>query len=243
MPLLSAAACLLLAASLALLFWGNRLAQFGFITAAVFGAGFCAVAAGRALHMEGWHLWLVGALAVGTACVMASFLFRLWMGFSTMFFMGLLVSAMAVIWQGPPLPPLHQPTRAQVTQVAHGDPASAQTAREVWADNETAVHQWWQQKTERSRRTLTLAMAIGAVLGLGLGLAVPMRAAALQMAAVGAGLLLVAARLGLEQWLPDAAVRLPETPRAILLVFLLVTALGFAVQSREPGDGAKKAEA
>ena len=237
MPLLSAVACLLLVASIVLLIWGNQLAQFGFIVSAVLGAGALAMGLGRAAHWAEWQVWLAGLLAAGTACLLASFLFRLWMGFSTLFFMGLLVSAMVVIWQGPPLPPLRQPTAAQVTQAAHPSDQTppGQVMREVWRDNETALHQWWGEKPEQGRHVIHLAMAIGAILGLGLGLAVPMRAAALQTAAAGAGLGLVALRLLMEQHLPEAAARLPETPRAILLVFLAVTALGFALQSR--GDG------
>ena len=242
MPLLSFAACMLLVISLVLLLWGNRLAQFGFVASAVLGAGASALAFGRAMHLEPWQAWLIAALAAGTACLMASLLFRLWMGFSTLFFMGLLVCGMVVIWQGPPLPPIHAPTQAQVSQVTHPvtPDASQQVAREVWLDNETALHQWWDAKPQRSQHVLNLAMAIGAILGLGLGLAAPMRAAALQTAAVGAGVGLVGLRLLIEQQFPDLVGHLPETPRAILLVFLLVMALGFAAQSR--GDGEEKGE-
>lgn len=237
MPLLSTVACLLLVVSIVLIIWGNQLAQFGFIVSAVLGAGAFAMGLGRAAHLAEWQVWLAGALAAGTACLLASLLFRLWMGFSTLFFMGLLVSAMVVIWQGPPLPPLRQPTAEQVALAANpSDQAPPeQVMREVWRDNETAMHQWWDEKPEQGRHVLHLAMGIGAILGLGLGLAVPMRAAALQTAAAGAGVGLVAVRILMEQHLPEAASHLPETPRAILLVFLAVTALGFAVQSR--GDG------
>ncbi len=238
MPLASAIACLLLAAGLTLLFFGNRLAQWGFNAAAVAGAGLGGTMVGRVIGLPEWQIWLLAALAAGVACLLAAFLFRIWMGLSTLMFMGVLVMAMVVIWQGPPLPTVHG---------ANPISLEANTLHQLWQDNETAVRQWWECKPENARHVLQLAMTIGGMLGLGLGLAVPLRAAALQCAGAGAGLTLVAAGQLITLHWPWGADHLPDNPRAILLVFLTAVALGFAAQgggtgknSHEGADARKK---
>ncbi len=228
MPLASAIACLLLALGFTLLFFGNRLAQWGFNLAAVSGAGLAGAMLGKALGLPEWQVWLLASLTAGVGCLLAAFLFQVWMGISTMVFMGVLVLGMVVIWQGPPLPTMH---------TAHPAGLEADTMHQLWQDSEAALRHWWQQKPGNMRHVLQLAMGIGAMLGLGLGLAMPLRAAALQCAAAGAGLTLAATgQLVALQW-PKGALYLPESPRAIMLVFLVAVALGFTAQSRGGDDG------
>lgn len=235
--LATAIACLLLVIGLVLLFFGNRLSQWGFMLGAVCTAGTLATACGRACGLPEWQLWLWSAVGAGIACLLASFLFRVWMGFTGMLFMAALVAAIVVIWQGPPLPAWHSPTPGQWAQA--GGHAPGETFGRVWTDNEAALRLWWQRKPEAGRHVIRLALAIGGMLGLGLGLAVPLRAAALQCAVAGAGLCLVAARQLAELHAPAQATWLPETPRAILLTLLVLAALGFAAQGGGGEDGTK----
>lgn len=240
MPLPTAIACFLLAIGFLLLFFGNRLSQWGFMVGTVCLASVLATGVGRAFGLPQWQLWVLGAVGAGLACLMAALLFRLWMGVSGMVFMAVLVVAVVVIWQGPPLPHLHSPTSAELARLG-GSHAPGAALGDVWADNESALRLWWEHKNEAARQVLRVAMAIGGILGLGLGLAAPLRAAALQCATAGAGLCLVAVRQLVELHAPQHAGWLPETPRAILLVFLVIAAVGFAAQSGGP-EKEEKAE-
>lgn len=229
MPLPTAIACLVLAIGFILLFFGARLSRFGFVLGAVAGAGLLAVTASRALGQPEWQGWLWSAAAAGLACLLASVLFRLWMGVTGLVFMAILVTGIVVIWQGPPLPALHAPNTAQLAAAGAGH-APKETLGHVWHQNLEAMNLWWNAKTETARQTLRVASAIGGILGLGLGLAVPLRAAALQCAVGGAGLCLIAAHTLAELHAPDKIGWLPGTPRALLLVLLILAAVGFAAQ-------------
>ncbi len=92
------------------------------------------------------------------------------------------------------------------------------------------IGDWWAERSPGARRFILVAALVGAAVGLGFGLIAPTLAASFESALVGALLLFVAGRELLVRYAPGAGALVPDSPRAVLLLVGLITAIGFLLQ-------------
>jgi hypothetical protein len=191
-------------------------------------------------------LFLFVVVAGLTGCLLAWFLFRVWMGISAAIILGLAIPAAVLVWQGTPPPEPIEPA-----EHAHADapPAAlidAQTLklegeelakkiaddvqarlRAVYEDQAAAIRGWWERLGSGGQWTMLIAAAAGASFGLIVGLIAPYFAASIQTSLVG-GLLMLFAAIHLTQ--SSAAGFLPTELRGRLLLLGLITLAGIGVQ-------------
>ncbi len=207
------------------------------------------------VQQAGMTQWLFAFVVVAAVagCLLAWFLFRVWMGLSAAIILGLAIPAMVLVWQGapPPAPPeaearTEAPAQLDAAEVQPLDADALKLQGEELVDKITAdvqarlralyeeqaatVRGWWEQLGSRGQWTLLIAAAAGASFGLIVGLIAPYFAASIQTALVG-GLLLLASAIELTQtYLPAGAGFLPTELRGRLLLLGLITLAGIAVQ-------------
>ncbi|MEM6552555.1 MAG: hypothetical protein AAF750_10575 [Planctomycetota bacterium] len=103
-------------------------------------------------------------------------------------------------------------------------------AKTVWLKNAEAVQGWWEQVTPETQKVVYTGALAGGVLGLLLGLLLPTGSAMLQSSVVGALLLLLPGRELIALKLPEYTGFLPGTPRQLVIVLGLITAIGIGLQ-------------
>lgn len=192
---------------------------------------------------------VVGAAIAG--CLVAWFMFRLWMGMSAAVILGLAVPAAVLVVQGVPELPaaeaeVHAEDAGAPMQFDAPDADAEQAtieeqARAIIAPMLTAlgdemqrqleaVRAFWDGLGSKAQWTLLTAAFAGASFGLVAGLIAPYFAASVQTALVGGMLLLgVAIRLS-HAHLPESARFLPAEVRGRLLLLGLITLAGVGIQ-------------
>jgi len=97
-----------------------------------------------------------------------------------------------------------------------------------WTRGEIGLR--WEQLTRRAKITVAATAIIGAVVGMLIGLLMPKLAAAVQTAAVGAGLMVGAAYLIVNHYQPEQATWIAERAWALPLAVGLITMVGVIFQ-------------
>lgn len=197
-----------------------------------------------------WHFVSVMAAAMA-GCLLAWFMFRLWMGLSAAVILGLAVPAGVLVVRGvPPLPE----AQAQIQLHDAGEPLQFDNAesssppttledqaRAIISPLLTALRQelerqlasiraFWTHLGGQAQWTLLIAAFAGASFGLVTGLIAPYFAASIQTALVG-GLLLLGVAIRLSQThLSESSRFLPTEVRGRLLLLGLITLAGIGIQ-------------
>lgn len=189
---------------------------------------------------------LIGGAVV--CCLLAWFLYRMWMGLSCAILLAMLSPMATIIIQGKteavstqieslkqdnPYAEIEKPNLAALNP----DALDQETREELWRQLQALwgpigdrVSAMWEQLDTSGRTTVLIAAGVGALLGLLFGLIAPNGAAMLQSAAVGAMLILIGA-LGLAFiHLPDAMAKLNLSERIILVLLGLITLHGVGIQ-------------
>lgn len=201
------------------------------------------------LGLTQWLFLFVVAAGIA-GCLLAWFLFRVWMGISATIILGMAIPAAVLVWQGTPEAAPQQAVAAEApAKVEELKPAEAQPLeldgenlaakitrdlqarlRAVYEEQAATVRAWWDGLGASGQWTVMIAAAAGASFGLIVGLIAPYFAASIQTALVG-GLLVLASAIHLTQtYLPGQASFLPTELRGRLLLLGLITLAGIGVQ-------------
>ena len=185
---------------------------------------------------------LIAAVAVCAivGCVLAVWLFRVWVAVSLAVLLGLTVPAISLAWQvREPLPNAEavetirvDDMKVDLERVTKPDQGFdlAATVRELTTYISEAAGEAWGKLTPAAQRTLLGLAAAGAAVGLVLGLLLPKLAACLISATTGGALLLAGAFPIVHRWAPDFQGWLPADSRDVALMLGLITALAALVQ-------------
>lgn len=241
------------AGGLVLWLLGRKLARPGCAACGLVLGGLAGFILAQQTQSMQWLFALVMGGAIG-GCLLAWFLFRLWMGISAAVILGLSVPAAVLVWQGVPVAPATQEARVADAEAANQPlefeanaadvpardgggvlstdvlAALDEAWRKAYDEQAAAVRRFWDGLGSGAQWTMITASAAGASFGLIAGLLAPYFAAAVQSSLVG-GLLMLGGAIRLSAThLPEQAGFLPTGLRGRLLLLGLITLAGLAIQ-------------
>lgn len=174
-------------------------------------------------------LWIIAGGIAGA--IAAYMLFRVWAGLGLAIVLTVLAPLSVLVWVGSPAPQAGAVLREQTQDVdVSRTEGWREHAGQVWKAEKREATRWWKALGEPTRLTVVGGAVAGAVAGMLVGFMRPKLAAKLQTAIVGSAVLIGAGFVFVRFYAPQHAVRIPDAPKAFLLVLGLITATGLVVQ-------------